>query len=158
MSPAVTNDFNFCLHFCQEYFCLAFSSSHSRLSLFFFLTGLDTLTSVISCCLPSLSNTHTTLSVFGYSGPCVGYVCMHVCNCGFPRVCASVHRRVHSLSTDTHLSFHPDTPCDGFWPNGEFLIKVNHVSVSTVADDSGSYFKRHFIRYRAAVRGDKNHL
>lgn len=97
------------------------------------------------------------------------WVCLDICDCVLgiyacmymtvvSRICASVHRCVHSLSTDSHLSFYSDTPCDGFWPDDEFLIKVNDVSVSTVADDSGSYFKRHFIRYRAAARRDKNHL
>lgn len=88
------------------------------------------------------------------------YACTYVCTylVVVSWVCASVRRRVHSLSTDTRLSFHPDAGRDGFRLSGEFLIKVNHVSVSTVAHDSESYFKRHFIRYRAAGRGDKNHL
>lgn len=83
-----------------------------------------------------LSNTH-----FECVWICVYWACMHAC--GFSSMCICAQTWPYTL-----LCSHSDTPCDGFWPSGEFLIKVNHVSVSTVADASGSYFKRPYqIRF-----------
>lgn len=113
-------------------FCLAVCSSNKRLSLFFFLLGLDTVTSVISCCLPKPAHTQPSVCLDIRDRVLGMFACKYVVS----RVCASVLGRVHSLSTDTRLS------CDGFWPSGEFLIKVNHVSVSTVAEASGLLFQK----------------
>lgn len=88
-------------------FCLAVCSSNKRLSLFFFLLGLDTVTSVISCCLPKPAHTQPSVCLDIRDRVLGMFACKYVVS----RVCASVLGRVHSLSTDTLLSFRPDAPC-----------------------------------------------
>lgn len=86
---------------------------HNRFSLFFFrlfLMCINTLTSVMSCSLPSLKllSTQPWVRLDIHNHVLSMYSCTYVTVVS--QVCASVHRRVHSLSTDTPLSFHPDTP------------------------------------------------
>lgn len=76
--------------------------------------------------------------------------------CGLPSARASALGRVPGSSADTLPSC--GSVRDGFWPGGEFLIKRNHVSVSTAAEASGSGFKRHFIRWCGGCEEIKSSL
>lgn len=104
----------------------------------------------------SLSNTHTNNQVcldIHDHGPST-HACMYVAS----RLCENVHGRVQSLSRHSSILPPRRSVCRILAQRWTPDKSVNRVSVSTVARDSGSYFKRLFIRYCAAVRGDKNHL
>ena len=140
--------------------------SNNRFSVFPFQSFLHGLQYSDLChfllAAKSLSNTHTHTHTHTNNWVCLDirdhvpsmYACMYVLS----RLCASVHGRVQSLSRHSSILPPRRSVCWILAQQWTPDKRVNRVSVSTVARDSGSYFKRLFIGYCTAVRGDKNHL
>lgn len=100
-------------HLARIFSCFVWPHPHSKIDfsiLFFFgaFPRVNSLTSVISCSLPSLKRLHTPPWVHWDIHNHVSGLCACTYVAVVSQLCASVHRRVHSLSTDTPLSFHPD--------------------------------------------------